>query len=269
MLKYEYFIKHLNKMQEWHVVVSHLEDGTLNVVPELDDQTELCKMFFEQGSDKGGGVQFFAHEEYHESNFKENDYARVILQSGQSMTIQISNHNFSRFYYNLFKDSKLKKMNIFEMGIGVDAAKAYNRSGGSLRTWAKFFSNSNIYGADIDKNTVLQNKEKRIQTFVCDQTNNQQTISMFQNIDKKFDLIIDDGLHCPEGNYSFFVSAYPFLKQGGVYIIEDLSLKEKHLKDKHYENLHKIRNGFDPSFSDILSVKHDNGTDNNLLVLYK
>ena len=44
----------------------------------------------------------------------------------------------------------------------------------------RFFENANIYGADIDRD-ILKN-EKRIKTFYVDQTDPEKIQTMFKNI---------------------------------------------------------------------------------------
>lgn len=43
-----------------------------------------------------------------------------------------------------------------------------------------------------------------------------------------FKIIIDDGLHKPEGAIPFFTEAFPYLAKDGYYIVEDV--KPKHLE---------------------------------------
>ena len=91
-----------------------------------------------------------------------------------SSNITKSWHNYTSFYYSIFKKLKEEKLRIFELGLGTnDITLPSNMGingvpGASLYGWQEFFSNSLIYGADIDKN-ILFNTEK-IKTFYCDQT---------------------------------------------------------------------------------------------------
>ena len=45
----------------------------------------------------------------------------------------------------------------------------YGKPGASVKAFRDFFSNANIYGADIDKEILF--KEHKISTFYVDQTN--------------------------------------------------------------------------------------------------
>ena len=46
---------------------------------------------------------------------------------------------------------------------------------------------------------------------------------MWLDINRKFDIIIDDGIHDYKGNINFFENSIEYLKKGGVYIIEDVN----------------------------------------------
>jgi hypothetical protein len=53
-----------------------------------------------------------------------------------------------------------------------------------------------------------------------------------------FDFIIDDGSHLPEHQEITFKTLWPFLKPGGIYIIEDVNVN----KMKFFADIHKKYN---------------------------
>ena len=98
------------------------------------------------------------------------------------------------------------------------------------------------------------------------------------NIGKKMDIIIDDGRHWPDYNLAFFNHSFEYLKEGGIFIIEDLFLSSHSKGDfrkHHYENLEKIKEM--SSFADILRLnskygqkdKEGKSIGNNLMVILK
>ena len=138
-------------------------------------------------------------------------------------------HSYTRFYNELFQPVRNQKLRIFELGIGsINPNITSNMGvdgcpGASLRGWKQFFSNSQIFGADIDRDILIQ--EDRIQTFFCDQTD----VSSIKNLwnepvlnESGFDIIIEDGLHIFEHNVLFFENSFYKLNVGGVFIIEDV-----------------------------------------------
>jgi SAM-dependent methyltransferase len=143
---------------------------------------------------------------------------------------------------------------------------AYGRPGASLYGWHEFFPNSYIFGADIDRD-ILFNTD-RIKTFFCDQTKPEIVKKMWDEPDlqEKFDIIIEDGLHTFDANVCFFENSIHKLKDGGFFIIEDIVHTEEHLfvnKIKEWEDKY-IGYGFT-----LLKIPSFNTHDNTLLVVFK
>jgi hypothetical protein len=139
-------------------------------------------------------------------------------------------NGYSHLYSILFDDIKTNQMNILEIGIGtmMPGVKSSMRHympesyipGASLRAWNDYFVNSKIYGADIQPDTQFE--ENNIKTFLCDSTNKNSVDDIFLNSDIKFDIIIDDGYHLDSAQKSTLSNFFPYLKDGGLYIIEDI-----------------------------------------------
>jgi len=138
-------------------------------------------------------------------------------------------HNYTLLYYSIFKDICDKKLKVFELGIGTTNTDIpcnmgkHGRHGASLYGWREFFVNSEIFGADIDKQILFT--DDRIKTFFCDVRDVNSIISMWNNQDLsgKFDIIIDDGLHIFNDNITFFINSIDKLSENGYYIIEDIA----------------------------------------------
>lgn len=115
-------------------------------------------------------------------------------------------HGLIDFYDNLFKDLKSKPVSILELGV---------LKGGSLLYWNEYFDKAQIVGVDI--NPV---KLPNIPVYKADQTDRKE----LDRIAKKhglFDIIIDDCSHIYEKTQTSFDILYKYVKQGGMYIIED------------------------------------------------
>lgn len=116
---------------------------------------------------------------------------------------------FFPIYEKYFKDFRNKNINLLEIGID---------KGDSLRIWSDYFPNANICAIDIEKKDF---NIKNVNIFIGDQSDNQ----FLENIASKykyFDIIIDDGSHFSKDIISSFNTLYPYLKNDGFYIIEDL-----------------------------------------------
>lgn len=159
---------------------------------------DLCRL---HGSDKGGG--------------------------GADAPYPWPAHSYADYFERHFGLFRNYVRNVFECGLGSNDPKvlsnmtANGKPGASLRVWRDYFPNAQVYGIDIDPKAIFH--EERIQTFCCDQTNAAQLSALWVTLSEiEFDIIIDDGLHTFEAGLSLFESAIHKLRQGGVYIIEDV-----------------------------------------------
>ena len=82
---------------------------------------------------------------------------------------------------------------------------------------------------------------------------------MFKNIEKKFDIILEDGFEYNANN--FFENAIEYLEPNGTYIIEDVYYKDQDKFIKYFEN--KKYN-----FS-IIDIFHEKNIANNCLIIIK
>lgn len=140
--------------------------------------------------------------------------------------VKLNGHNYSNLYFELFNSLRNLKLNIFELGMGTNNPNIPSTMGingmpaASLFAWEHFFINSNIFGADIDKD-ILFNKG-RIKTFYCDQTDEDCVNKLWIEINQKMHIIIEDGLHEYEANICFLENSLPYLASTGIYLAEDL-----------------------------------------------
>lgn len=139
-------------------------------------------------------------------------------------------NGYSHLYSVLFDRIKNDELNVLEIGIGtmtqgaLSSMKGYMPDtylpGASLRAWNEYFPNSRIYGMDVQPDT--QFREDRIETHLVDSTSKQSVDDIMNKLNIKFDIIIDDGWHLDEAQKSTLVNFFPYLKDGGLYVIEDI-----------------------------------------------
>ena len=148
-----------------------------------------------------------------------------------------STHNYYKIYaYILEKLGVNNKLNLLEIGLGtnnpnlVSTMGSCANPGASIFAFRDFLPNSNIYGADIDKN-ILFNSE-RIKTYFVDQLDRSSFKELSLNM---YDVIIDDGLHSTGANLNTLLFAIEHIRDNGWIIIEDISTHYK-----HYENWYII-----------------------------
>lgn len=173
-------------------------------------------------------------------------------------------HNYADFYSTIFDKKRLLVKNFLEIGLGTNDINLPSNMGkqgiplASLRAWRDYFPKANIFGADIDKK-ILKN-EKRIKTFFVDQTKKKTIDLLFKKIKiKQFDVILEDGLHEFNANINFFENSIKYLSKKGIYIIEDVYYKDQ-------EKFIKYFNKLEYKFS-IVDIYHPKNISNNCIVL--
>ena len=219
-------------------------NGLINEV-FLPERTPLCEIMDKNGSDK----------------------------ASRPTGSPLSGHNYSRFYYSLFSKKSIEKIEIFELGLGTNNPDLPSSmgSGGhpcaSLRSWEDFFPNGRISGADIDVNILVDSS--RSKTFYCDQTVPKIIHQMWGHKDllQDFDIIIEDGLHEFHSNVTFLENSIHKVKEGGYFIIEDISVDEIFNWSEYFK---KNRDKYsDCEYSFIFLDCEYNRYDNNLIVIKK
>jgi SAM-dependent methyltransferase len=95
------------------------------------------------------------------------------------------------------------------------------RDGPSLRMWRDFFPRATIFGVDIDPKYMISG-EDRIVTYLADAKRADRMAEVLDRI-APCDLIVDDcDPHTPEDQIAFLKQCWPYVRPGGVYILEDI-----------------------------------------------
>lgn len=142
-------------------------------------------------------------------------------------------HNYTQVYHEILAPFQSSKLAFAEIGIGtpnqdVPSAMADSYTfGASLRGWRQYLRNNDtiVNGGDIDPRVLFQ--EERIQTNYINQLNPVQIDAYLKasGLASGIDFILDDGLHEFRSNLCLLSSVWPYLKQNGLYLIEDMSAK--------------------------------------------
>lgn len=216
-------------------------------------------------------LKFFANKKKAKFTYLSNSKSNQILTDlmnlhGSDKGGKNNHHNYSDYYSELFYNNKNNIKNFLEIGLGSNNTNIPSNMGSdgiplaSLRAWRDFFKNANIFGADIDKN-ILKN-EDRIKTFYVDQTDPKSIEEMFEKIGiKKFDIILEDGLHEFNANLCFFENSINFLEDDGTYIIEDVYYKDQ---DRFINYFEKTNFNFS-----IVDIFHEKNIANNCLIIIR
>ena len=116
---------------------------------------------------------------------------------------------FLEIYSDYFKDYKDKEINILEIGID---------KGESLKIWRKYFTRAKICGIDI---IDIKFQIEGVDLIKANQTD-EKTLKEICDKYKGFDIIIDDGGHHSKQIVISLNFLFDYLKDDGLYIIEDL-----------------------------------------------
>jgi Clostridial hydrophobic W len=131
------------------------------------------------------------------------------LRHGTDKASQV--HNYLSFYELFFADLKDKNISLLEVGVLY---------GASLNTWKEYFPNAKIVGVDISPSTKIYEGD-RIFIELLDQSNIEE-LTRVAIKHGPFDIIIEDGSHLWEHQITSLRTLFPFVKDGGIYIVEDL-----------------------------------------------
>ncbi|CAH6418235.1 Methyltransferase [uncultured virus] len=146
-------------------------------------------------------------------------------------------NGYVQLYHTLFRTMRTEPIVMLEIGIGTMAPGAPSsmvgyalegyKPGGSLRAWRDFFVNGRIIGADVQEDTQFSD-ESRIETYLCNSTKPEDAVAFMKKLNEgretplKFDIIIDDGSHIDMDQINTLRNFYPHVKDGGIYVIEDI-----------------------------------------------
>ena len=144
-------------------------------------------------------------------------------------------HNYIDGYYeNALSTYRSSATRVVEVGIN---------EGHSIGMWQEYFQNAEIIGVDI----VNRNVKSTARLIYGDATK-EETFADISDID----VVIDDGSHLLSHQLMTFSILFPKLKNGGIYIIEDIQDLDNtvhYFKDLHYSfevfDLRKDKNRYD------------------------
>lgn len=252
----------LKKYQELYHAI-HLKFQNLSITD--DDQFMALQCYFENPS-------IF---QLHKFNFQSNWHKALIQFQKDSLTTIMNrngsdkgsgHHNYTFYYEKLFGHLRESKIKILEIGIGsnnpnipsnMSGTPGGYKPGASLRGWKEYFENGLVYGCDIDKNILFT--EERISTFFLNQTDKQSLKEQISDVDRVYDLIVDDGLHYFSVNWFVTKEIISKLSQDGFYIIEDIFDFNKNIFDEPFSKEYDIK---------YLKIPNEKNTaDNNILVI--
>ncbi|MFI1286594.1 hypothetical protein ACH4U5_38590 [Streptomyces sp. NPDC020858] len=126
-------------------------------------------------------------------------------------------HQYTPHYQRHLGHLRDHRVTVLEIGVGgYDDGEA---GGGSLYMWKEFFPRGLVYGLDIADKRALD--RPRVTTITADQSDPDALRATAERFGP-FDVVIDDGSHMSPHVIASFRTLFPYLKEHGVYAVEDL-----------------------------------------------
>ena len=176
-------------------------------------------------------------------------------------------HPYTPVYSLLLSSFRYQNIKFAEIGVA---------NGASVLMWNMFFEKGTFYFYDRDQN-FLDNAKKIVPTQnntfgIMDVIKPESIKECLESacVDGKLDILLDDSSHNPNDQYHIIHESLPYIKSGGMIIIEDISRDEA--EESYIKILKDIYDEF--SFVSFILTEHQNkfcGEWNNdkLLVLIK
>ena len=132
------------------------------------------------------------------------------------------NHSYLPVYSKLFDGMNVHRL--LEIGIGYESLMKpfvpFYVHGASLRMWADYWPEANIYACDIHESTLVN--EGRIKSWYADQSKEMDLERLVANCGGQLNIIIDDGSHEFEHQRITARTLLPWMmSNGGIMVIED------------------------------------------------
>ncbi len=124
-------------------------------------------------------------------------------------------HDYLPIYNQYFSQIRNEKLTFLEIGFGSGPSV-------SAYMWEEFFPEAELHYIDhSDLDITEYGLSNRSHLHRGDQTDEWFLCFLANSVDG-FDIIIDDGSHVVEDQIVTFECLFPYVKSGGVYVIEDL-----------------------------------------------
>ena len=171
-------------------------------------------------------------------------------------------HPYTLYYDELFKNKINDKLEIAELGI---------LDGASLLMWKEYFPQANIYGFEYNLKLINNFKRKfnneRVFLSQLNVSSKESIVNAFHALNVMYDIIIEDTTHQFDDQIRVIESVHPFLKPGGILIIEDIF--KRYNTNDYIEKLGPVLDNFSNYY--FIELDHENrnstGWDNDKLFI--
>jgi hypothetical protein len=135
-------------------------------------------------------------------------------------------HGYTLFYELLLSSRRLEPLNFCEIGLCRGGPEVEDGSIErvvpslpSVEMWHAYLPNAKLYGIDISDFSSFETEWFKFFRADCGEEAQLKTVA---DLGIEFDVILDDGSHAPFHQQQTFLSLFPALRPGGLFIIEDI-----------------------------------------------
>jgi SAM-dependent methyltransferase len=166
-------------------------------------------------------------------------------KSPHNIWLHYHKHPYTPIYSLLLGPYRNKVINFCEIGIA---------GGDSIKMWKKYFhEDTHIFGMDSSPgflDMLAQKEYKNVFPLHIDVTNEEYMREKLKEINTTFDIVLDDSDHNIDSQRKIVRTFLPFLKSGGMMIIEDVNRSEPAEKYEeffgeellnHFESIYYIK----------------------------
>jgi demethylmacrocin O-methyltransferase len=125
----------------------------------------------------------------------------------------LTGHGYTIHYEKYFEPFRHKPLKILEMGLGV--------AGASVKTWDRYFHYAEVYGVDIEER-CKELDGGNIHITIGNLSDEKFVDEYITSVEGGWDIIIDDANHHVNQQKFLFRKFFPTVKDGGIYVVEDL-----------------------------------------------
>ena len=156
-------------------------------------------------------------------------------------------HRYTELYHMLLHPYRKLAINFLEMGLliggpehGIDADRT-TADLPSIRMWLEYFPKAKIHGLDVSDFAWFTHD--RFTFHRCDM-DERANIAAAAKVMPALDVIIDDASHASHHQQNGFLTLFPQVKSGGLYIIEDLRWQPEAYEHKGITKTADLFRGF-------------------------
>ena len=137
----------------------------------------------------------------------------AVLQSGDNPQTKLAAPGIYELYDDYFAPIRESPIVLLELGVA---------HGESLKTFARYFANGRIIGIDVEDRGLDFSSHPNVRFEVGDQRDAARLSRLCAtHAPDGLDIIIDDASHLGAWSLRSYRTLFPFLKPGGLYIVED------------------------------------------------